>query len=92
MGFSSAMDREWAAYRRRLIIERGFKYLYGAAVLAVLAGGYGYLISYYTGYDTCHECRVAMAEEQYLYGHHGEYCHQMWMSGRWDIGTPDDDR
>lgn len=71
MGFSSAMDsaasayrkRQWA-YRRRLIIER----LSGAAVLAVLVGGFGYLVSYYTGYDTYHECRVAMAEEQYRNG------------------------
>ena len=77
----------------RLIVERlgiGFGYLYGAAVLAVLVYGYGYLKSYYTGYDTYHECRVAMAEEQYRYGHHGEYCYQMWISGRWDIDTPDD--
>jgi hypothetical protein len=93
MGFSSAMDSAIRAYRRSLIIERlgiGFGYLYGAAVLAVLVGGFGYLISYYTGYDTYHECRVAMAQEQYRSGHHGEYCYQMWMSGRWDIDTPDD--
>jgi hypothetical protein len=93
MGFSSAMDSAIRAYRRSLIIERlgiGFGYLYGAAVLAVLVGGFGYLISYYTGYDTYHECRVAMAEEQYRSGHHGEYCYQMWMSGRWDFEAPDD--
>ena len=74
------------AYRRRLIIQR----LIGVAWLALLAGGYGYLKSFYTGYDTYHECRVAMAQEQYRSGHHGEYCYQMWMSGRWDIDTPDD--
>jgi hypothetical protein len=96
MSFNSAMDSAIRAHRKRSIIERlgiGFGYLYGAAVLAVLAGGFGYLISYYTGYDTYHECRVAMAEEQYRSGHHGEYCYQFWMSGRWDFyGTPDDDR
>ena len=62
----------------------------GAAVLGFLVGGFGYLVSYYTGSDTYHECRVAMAQEQYRSGHHGEYCYQMWISGRWDIDTPDD--
>jgi len=42
------MDSATRAYRRRLIVERlgiGFGYLYGAAVLAVLVYGYGYLKS-----------------------------------------------
>ena len=49
-----------------------------------------FLKSYYTGDDTYHECRVAMAQEQYRSGHHGQYCYQMWMSGRWDFEAPDD--
>jgi hypothetical protein len=80
------MDSAIWAHRRRLIIER----LFGAAWLAFLVGGFGLLISYFGGYETYHECRVAMAQEQYRSGHHGEYCYQMWMSGRWDIETPDD--
>jgi len=86
MGFSSAMDGAISAYRRRLIIER----LFGAAVLTFLAGGFVLLISYFGAYDTYHESRVAMAQEQYRRGHHGEYCYQMWISGRWDIDTPHD--
>jgi hypothetical protein len=54
------------------------------------AARFGLLISYFGGYETHHECRVAMAQEQYRSGHHGEYCYQMWLSGRWDIDTPDD--
>jgi hypothetical protein len=72
--------------RPLIIIER----LYGAAVLGVLAGGFGLLISYFTGYETYHECRVAMEQSQYENGHHGEFCYQMWMSGRWDFEAPDD--
>jgi hypothetical protein len=74
--------------RRRLIII--FERLYGAAVLGVLVGGFGLLISYFTGYETYHECRVAMEQSQYENGHHGEFCYQMWMSGRWDFEAPDD--
>ena len=79
-----------AKWRRRLIIEQLFGVAGGAAWLVFLAGGFVLLISYFGGYETYHECRVAMAEEQYRSGHHGEYCYQMWMSGRWDIDTPDD--
>jgi hypothetical protein len=50
----------------------------------------GLLISYFTGYETYHECRVAMEQSQYENGHHGEFCYQMWMSGRWDFEAPDD--
>jgi len=58
MGFSSAMD---SAIRRRLIIFNGFSCLCGAVVLAVLGVSFQLLISYFAGYDTYHECRVAMA-------------------------------
>jgi len=78
------------AYRGRLIIERLFGAAVGAAWLAFLVGGFGLLISYFGVYETFHECRLAMAQEQDRSGHHGEYCYQMWLSGRWDIDTPDD--
>lgn len=74
--------------KRRITEAAGL--VYGAAGLGFLVWSFGYLISYYTGYDTYHECRVAMAQSQYYYGHHGEYCYQMWMSGRWDFEAPDD--
>jgi len=50
-----------SAIRRRLIIFNGFSCLCGAVVLAVLGVSFQLLISYFAGYDTYHECRVAMA-------------------------------
>ena len=49
--------------KRRITEAAGL--VYDAAGLGFLVWGFGYLISYYTGYDTYHECRVAMAQSQY---------------------------
>jgi hypothetical protein len=41
-----------AELKTHSIIERLFGAAVGAAVLGFLVGGFGYLVSYYTGYDT----------------------------------------